>query len=203
MNKRYEKQGDSQIYSCFKRIFDIILSFLGIVFLTPIILFFCIGIVIETPGNPFYLQKRLGLNGQEFTLFKLRSMKRNAEADGAKWAEKNDPRITRIGHFIRRTRIDELPQLLNVLLGQMALIGPRPERKLFVEEFSKEIKDFPKRMAVKPGLTGWAQVNGGYDITPAQKLQLDLYYIEHMGLFLDVKIIGKTIKILINGEGAR
>lgn len=193
----------SRAYISFKRLLDIFLSILSLVFVLPIVFFFAICIVIESPGNPFYLQKRMGLLGKEFTLFKLRSMRLNAEVDGAKWAEENDPRVTKVGRFIRRTRIDELPQLLNVLFGDMALIGPRPERKIFVERFSFEIPDFPKRMDVKPGLTGWAQVNGGYDITPEQKLKLDLYYIDNMSIKLDLNIIGKTVMILFSGEGAR
>ena len=159
--------------------------------------------MLESPGNPFYVQSRMGLMGKEFNLIKLRSMRTDAEKNGAQWADKNDPRITKVGRFIRKTRIDELPQIFNVLKGDMSIIGPRPERQIFVEEFVKYIPDFPKRLEVKPGLTGWAQVNGGYEILPEQKLELDLYYINNKSLILDILIILKTIQIVLTGEGAR
>ena len=130
-------------------------------------------------------------------------MRNNAEINGAQWADKNDKRITGIGKFIRKTRIDELPQLINVYKGEMSFIGPRPERKIFIDEFLKAIPDFNDRLLVKPGLTGWAQVNGGYEITPQEKLELDMYYIENRSFLLDLKIIFKTIKIIFTGEGAR
>lgn len=191
------------MYSFFRRIFDIILSSISLIIVIPIIFIASILIVIESPGNPFYVQKRMGLMGREFNLIKLRSMRLDAEKNGARWAEKNDPRITKLGKFIRKTRIDELPQIFNILKGDMSVIGPRPERKIFVEEFSKEIPCFPKRLEIYPGLTGWAQVNGGYDISPQEKLELDLFYISNRNILLDIKIIFLTIKIVITGEGAR
>src|SRR5699024_7760636 len=115
--------------------------------------------------------------------------------NGAKWALANDPRVTRVGKFIRKTRIDELPQVINIIKGDMSLVGPRPERPMFTAEFSKEIPGFTKRLSVKPGLTGWAQVNGGYDITPEEKLNLDLYYINNKSLKTDLSILFKTIKV--------
>lgn len=127
----------------------------------------------------------------------------NAEKNGAQWATKNDPRVTKVGAFIRKTRIDELPQLFNVLKGDMSLIGPRPERPMFTAQFNEEIPGFIDRLQVKPGITGWAQVNGGYDITPREKLELDRYYINNMSFWLDLKIILKTIKVCITGDGAR
>ena len=159
--------------------------------------------MLESPGNPFYVQSRMGFMGKEFNLIKLRSMRTDAEKNGAQWADKNDPRITKVGRFIRKTRIDELPQIFNVLKGDMSIIGPRPERQIFVEEFVKYIPNFPKRLEVKPGLTGWAQVNGGYEITPEEKLRLDLFYIENRRFLLDVKIVLRTIQIIFTGEGAR
>lgn len=191
------------ISSLMKRVFDIVFSLIGLMPAIPIILVTSIVIILESPGNPFYLQKRLGLLGKEFKVIKLRSMFLDAEKNGAQWADKNDSRITRVGQFIRKTRIDELPQLVNVLIGDMSIIGPRPERKIFVDEFVKELPNFPKRMEVKPGLTGWAQINGGYDITPEEKLNLDLYYINNKSIMIDVTILLKTIQIVLTGDGAR
>ncbi|MBM6741241.1 sugar transferase [Enterococcus gallinarum] len=191
------------VYRISKQIFDILFSIVIGITVFPIVFVFCILILIESPGSPIYQQKRVGLKGKEFTLYKLRSMRNNAEINGAQWADKNDKRITGIGKFIRKTRIDELPQLINVFKGEMSFIGPRPERKIFIDEFLKTIPDFNDRLLVKPGLTGWAQVNGGYEITPQEKLELDMYYIENRSFLLDLKIIFKTIKIIFTGEGAR
>ena len=191
------------VYRISKRIFDILFSIVIGITVFPIVFVFCILILIGSPGSPIYQQKRVGLKGKEFTLYKLRSMRNNAEINGAQWADKNDKRITGIGKFIRKTRIDELPQLINVFKGEMSFIGPRPERKIFIDEFLKAIPDFNDRLLVKPGLTGWAQVNGGYEITPQEKLELDMYYIENQSFLLDLKIIFKTIKIIFTGEGAR
>ena len=190
-------------YSKIRRVIDFIISLLSLVIVIPIILITSIFIMLESPGNPFYVQSRMGLMGKEFNLIKLRSMRTDAEKNGAQWADKNDPRITKVGRFIRKTRIDELPQIFNVLKGDMSIIGPRPERQNFVEEFVKYIPNFPKRLEVKPGLTGWAQVNGGYEILPEEKLELDLYYINNKSLTLDILIILKTIQIVLTGEGAR
>ena len=190
-------------YSKIRRVIDFIISLLSLVIVIPIILITSIFIMLESPGNPFYVQSRMGLMGKEFNLIKLRSMRTDAEKNGAQWADKNDPRITKVGRFIRKTRIDELPQIFNVLKGDMSIIGPRPERQIFVEEFVKYIPNFPKRLEVKPGLTGWAQVNGGYEITPEEKLRLDLFYIENRRFLLDVKIVLRTIQIIFTGEGAR
>ena len=193
----------SKLYLGSKYILDVIFALLGLIILAPVILIFSLLIILESPGSPFYLQERLGINGREFNVIKLRSMRNDAEKNGAKWAEKNDPRITKIGLFIRKTRIDELPQLFNILKGEMSLVGPRPERPMFTEKFEREIPGFKKRLEVKPGLTGWAQVNGGYEITPREKLRLDIYYINNSSLLLDFKIILKTIKVVCTGDGAR
>lgn len=195
---------DSKLsYKYIKRLLDIILSFVGIVITMPVIFLFIILIRLETPGNPIYKQERIGLNGRTFNIYKLRSMYKNAESNGAQWAQKDDIRVTNIGKFIRKTRIDELPQLINIIKGDMSLIGPRPERSIFTEKFEKEIPGFKKRLLIKPGLTGWAQVNGGYDITPKEKLELDLEYIKKQGFKIDLIIIFKTIIICITGNGAR
>ncbi|MRX73671.1 exopolysaccharide biosynthesis polyprenyl glycosylphosphotransferase [Bacillus lacus] len=186
-----------------KRILDLSLALIGLVLAIPVVLITMLLIRLESPGSPLFLQERVGLKGHTFNVMKLRSMRFDAEKNGAQWAEKNDPRVTRIGAFIRKTRIDELPQLINVLKGDMSMIGPRPERAVFAEEFEKDIPGFSQRLNVKPGLTGWAQVNGGYDITPKEKLELDLYYISKMSFLLDVKILFKTIRVVFTGEGAR
>ena len=122
---------------------------------------------------------------------------------GHKWASKNDTRITKVGRFIRKTRIDELPQIINVIKGEMSIIGPRPERPEFINEFLKDIPNFNERLAVRPGITGWAQVNGGYELTPKDKLVYDLFYINHESIKLDFLILLKTIKVMVTGNGSR
>jgi exopolysaccharide biosynthesis polyprenyl glycosylphosphotransferase len=190
-------------YSSIKRLIDVTSSTIGLILTLPIILFFAILIRLETPGSPFFLQERVGLNGSYFKIIKLRSMGIDAEKNGAQWAEKQDPRVTRIGSFIRKTRIDELPQLWNVLIGDMSLVGPRPERPIFTAQFDEEIPGFVERLKVKPGITGWAQVNGGYDITPKEKLALDVYYIRNTSFLMDLKILLKTVIVCFTGNGAR
>jgi exopolysaccharide biosynthesis polyprenyl glycosylphosphotransferase len=197
------QKANVKYYPYVKRLLDILLSLLVLPIAIPIILIFAVIIKLETPGPAFFLQERVGLHGKYFKVIKLRSMGVNAEKNGAQWATKNDPRVTKVGAFIRKTRIDELPQLFNVLKGDMSLIGPRPERPMFTAQFNEEIPGFIDRLQVKPGITGWAQVNGGYDITPREKLELDRYYINNMSFWLDLKIILKTIKVCITGDGAR
>ncbi|MBD3107147.1 exopolysaccharide biosynthesis polyprenyl glycosylphosphotransferase [Bacillus sp. AGMB 02131] len=186
-----------------KRLMDIVLCCMGLFIVVPIILITALIIKLETKGPIFYVQERLGLGGRVFKLIKLRSMMVDAEKHGMQWAQKNDPRVTKVGYFIRKTRIDELPQLFNVLKGDMTLIGPRPERPEFTALFEKEIPGFVERLSVLPGVTGWAQVNGGYDISPKEKLMLDLEYIQKQSLKMDLLIISKTIWIVLTGKGAR
>ena len=155
-----------KFYNNIKSFIEFILSFLLLILVIPIIMLACIAIVMEIRANPFYTQERVGLNGRIFKIYKLRSMYIDAEKDGHKWASENDDRITKVGGIIRNTRIDELPQLINILKRDMSFIGPRPERPEFVKEFLKDIPDFNDRLVVKPGITGWAQVNGGYSLTP-------------------------------------
>ncbi|MDR4433209.1 sugar transferase [Bacillus tequilensis] len=190
-------------YLAVKRVMDICFVLIGLAVALPMIAVFSILICLETPGPAIYTQERVGKGGKPFRLYKLRSMKIDAEKSGAVWAQKQDPRVTRIGAFIRRTRIDELPQLFNVLKGDMSMIGPRPERPVFTEKFQNEIPGFAQRLAVKPGLSGWAQVNGGYDMTPKEKLIFDLYYIRNLTFTLEFKIMLKTCKVVWTGDGAR
>lgn len=190
-------------YRIIKRGIDL---FISIVLLIPVMLICSISalfIILETKGNPLYIQERVGLNGKRFKIYKLRSMYSDAEKDGYQWAMKNDVRITKVGQFLRKSRIDELPQLMNIIKGDMAIIGPRPERPEFIEEFLQEIPDFNDRITIKPGITGWAQVNGGYELTPKEKLEFDKYYIEHESLYLDTLILLKTIQVVFTGYGSR
>ena len=191
------------VYRSMKRFINIILSILLTIPALPICIISSFFIILETTGNPLYIQERVGLNGKRFKIYKLRSMYSDAEKDGYQWAMKNDVRITKVGHFIRKTRIDELPQLLNILKGDMAFIGPRPERPEFIEKFLKDIPDFNDRIKIKPGITGWAQVNGGYELTPKEKLEFDKYYIDHESLYLDTLIFLKTIQVVFTGYGSR
>lgn len=191
------------VYPALKRSLEILFSLLLLVVTLPVLLVTAIAIKLESPGSIFYKQERVGKNGKLFNVWKLRSMRNDAEKNGPQWASKNDARVTQVGSFIRKTRIDELPQLFNILNGEMSLIGPRPERPMFTEQFDKEIPGFKNRLLVKPGLTGWAQVNGGYEMTPAEKLDLDMYYIHKQSLKLDTKIFFRTIKVVFTGDGAR
>lgn len=199
----YKNVKKSYGYNIYQRTLDLVLSTIGLIIAIPLMIIFGILIKIEDRGSITYKQSRLGKDGKEFYIYKLRSMKIDAEKYGAQWAEKEDPRITKIGNFIRKTRIDELPQLFNILKGEMSIVGPRPERPEFTYEFNEEIPGFIDRLAVRPGLTGWAQVNGGYDITPAEKLKLDIYYIKNRSIIMDINIIIKTVGVIFTGSGAR
>jgi lipopolysaccharide/colanic/teichoic acid biosynthesis glycosyltransferase len=166
-----------------------------------------LAIKLESPGPLLYRQARLGQNGCVFILNKFRSMRPDAEKDtGPVWSAQQDPRITRVGSFLRRTRLDELPQLYNVLVGHMSFIGPRPERPEFVAELQKQIPYYIERLAVKPGLTGWAQVKYQYGSSvedAVEKLQYDLYYIKNLSLFLDLLIVLNTVQVVLFARGGR
>jgi len=188
-----------------KRLFDVSASLLGIILSAPLMLIAAIAIKLESPGPVFHRQPRLGQNGCVFILNKFRSMRRDAEKEtGPIWSTEHDPRITRIGVLLRRTRVDELPQLFNVLLGQMSFIGPRPERPEFVEKLQEQIPYYMERLAVKPGITGWAQVKYRYGSSvedAVEKLQYDLYYIKNLSLFLDLLIVLNTVQVILFARG--
>ena len=190
-------------YDYIRRFIEFMFSFILLIFAVPICVLACIAIYVELHVSPIYTQNRVGLNGKVFKIYKLRSMYIDAEKDGPKWASENDERITKVGRIIRKTRIDELPQLFNILKGDMSIIGPRPERPELIKEFIKYIPDFNDRLLVKPGITGWAQVNGGYSLTPEEKLEFDKYYIKNRGFKVDLLILIKTIIVIFTSHGAR
>ena len=190
-------------YEFFTGFMDKLVSLVGLIISVPVLIIIAFAIKIEDKGPILYKQERLGKDGKVFLIYKIRSMRMDAEKNGAQWADKDDDRITRVGNFIRKTRLDEIPQLLNMLAGDMKLIGPRPERPELANEFYEELPEFVNRLIIKPGLTGWAQVNGGYDITPAEKLVFDTEYIKRRGLLLDFKIVLKTVAVVLSGDGAR
>ena len=198
----YERQPG---FETAKRALDLIISFTGIILSLPLQLATAIIIRLDSKGSALFQQERVGKNGRTFTLYKFRSMREDAEAkSGPVWATESDPRMTRIGGLLRKTRIDEIPQLYNVLLGDMALVGPRPEREHFVDQLSEDIPWFRQRHLVKPGVTGWAQINYPYGNTvedARQKLQFDLFYIKYSSLLFDLSIIVNTAKTVILRRG--
>lgn len=194
--------------SFIKRIFDVTVSMTILLLTLPIMFLTVLAIMIESKGRGsiFYSQERVGANGKLFRIFKFRSMQENAESNGAVWASKNDARVTNVGKFIRKTRIDELPQLINVLKGDMSFVGPRPERPEFVEDLAKEIPFYALRHHVKPGITGWAQICYPYgaNVNDArEKLQYDLYYLKNNTVFLDLLIMIQTAAVIFLCKGAR
>jgi len=190
-----------------KRVFDLVCASGLIVLSAPIMLMTAVVIKLESRGPVLYRQERVGFGGRPFSVAKFRSMRTDAEEDGRpRWAATNDDRVTRVGHIIRRLRIDELPQLFNVLRGEMSLVGPRPERPYFVEQLTQEIPYFAVRHSVKPGITGWAQVRYPYGATvedSMEKLQYDLYYVKNHTLFLDIVVLFETVGVVLTGKGAR
>ncbi len=190
-----------------KRALDLAVSLSLLALTLPVMLLTALLIKLDSPGPVLYRQQRLGLHGEQFTLCKFRSMRVDAEAGGDPcWAQPQDPRVTRVGRFIRPMRIDELPQLINVLLGEMSVIGPRPERPHFVEQLARVIPQYRQRAYVKPGITGWAQVNYPYGASvedAREKLAYDLYYVKNRSLLLDVLILFATVRVILFREGAR
>lgn len=190
-----------------KGVMDRVLSLAGLLLFLPFGLVIALLIRLESPGPVFYSQERVGLNGRPFKILKFRSMVADAEKGlSPQWASQNDPRITRIGAFLRKTRLDEVPQLINILKGEMSFVGPRPERPFFVEELEKAIPFYSLRHVTKPGLSGWAQIRYRYGATvedAARKLEYDLYYIKNLSIFLDLMIFMETIQVILFGKGSR
>ena len=202
-NLDYSLIKESLLYNLYSRILDIVLSLIGLIIGIPLVIRLGILIKLEDRGPIIYKQERVGKHGKLFNVYKVRSMRVDAEKYGAQWAQYNEPRILKVGNIIRKTRIDEIPQLFNILKGDMSIIGPRPERPMFTMQFNDEIDGFINRLLVKPGLTGWAQVNGGYEMTPEEKLKWDIDYIQSRNIFIDIRIIFRTVKVVLTGDGAR
>ena len=189
-----------------KRAFDLGCTLLLLFTAAPAMLLTALAIKLDSRGPVFYRQQRVGLNNRPFDVVKFRSMRTDAEKDGPRWAALKDDRVTRVGHLIRLLRIDELPQLFNVLRGDMSLIGPRPERPMFVEQLARQIPYYALRHSIKPGVTGWAQVRYHYGATvedSQNKLQYDLYYVKNHSLLLDLLILFETVVVVLTGKGAR
>jgi exopolysaccharide biosynthesis polyprenyl glycosylphosphotransferase len=190
-----------------KRAFDLLLATTGFIIAAPLTLLTALAVYLDSDGPILYCQERAGEHGRTFTVYKFRSMRVDAEKGGDPvWAKDNDDRVTRVGRFIRKTRLDELPQLWNVIRGDMSFVGPRPERPFFVEQLAREIPYYQQRHAVKPGLTGWAQVKYQYGSSvedAMEKLRYDLYYIKHLSIALDLSIVFDTVKVILFGKGAK
>ena len=198
-----ETGNSNLVFRFIKRAFDVIVALIaGIVLLIPMLLVALI-IRVESPGGALFCQERLGKDGKPFMMIKFRSMRIDAEADGPQWADAEDDRCTKVGQVIRKVRLDELPQLWNIFMGHMSFVGPRPERAYFYDEFESYIHGFRNRLAVRPGLTGLAQVNGGYELKPEEKIVYDMEYIRKQSLWMDVKCLFKTVRLVFTHEGAR
>lgn len=196
-----------RLRSFVKRAFDLTVSSVLLIMTIPLMLVTAVAISLESSGPILYRQERVGRELKTFKVFKFRSMRADAEADGIpRWANDHDSRVTRVGHFIRRTRIDELPQIFNVFKGEMSFVGPRPERPFFVEQLAEQIPFYSARHSIKPGITGWAQVSYRYGSSvedAIHKLQFDLYYVKNHTIFLDLLILLKTVSVVLSGDGVR
>ena len=189
-----------------KRLLDVAVSAVGMAVLSPLFVLIAALIRMDSPGPVFYRQVRVGLRGRPYMIWKFRSMRQDAETSGPRWAQANDPRVSRVGWWLRKTRIDEFPQLVNVLRGEMSLVGPRPERPVFVQDLRTIIPYYDIRHTVRPGVTGWAQVKFRYGASQEDahtKLQYDLFYVKNLSFFLDLKILIHTIRVVMLGEGAQ
>ncbi len=197
-------EGDKTLYETAKRLSDLIISLVSGLISLPFCPLIALAVKLSSHGPVIFKQERIGKDGQPFVALKFRTMYQNAEKSGPSWAKENDPRITKVGQFLRKTRLDEIPQLINIFRGEMSFVGPRPERPVFIAELEKAIPFYRERLLVKPGLTGWAQINFPYadsiDST-LKKLQYDLYYIKNRSIFLDLSIILKTLNIVFKKSG--
>ena len=194
------------LYKRIKRWFDILISMACLVICFPVSLMIAIAIKLNSKGSVFYQQERVGEDGKIFCLLKFRSMRIDAEENGPLWAEINDQRVTQVGRVMRKLRLDEIPQMINVLKGEMSFVGPRPERPFFIEQLEKEIPFYSIRHVVKPGITGWAQICYPYGASKEdalEKLKYDLYYIKNLSPLLDLNIIFETVKVVLFGKGSR
>lgn len=190
-------------YLLLKRSADVLFSLmLGILLLLPMLVI-ALWVRLDSKDPALFKQERVGKNGKSFVMLKFRSMGLDAEKDGPQWAQKEDDRVTKAGRILRATRLDELPQLWNIFVGHMSFVGPRPERECFYEEFETYIHGYRNRLVVRPGLTGWAQVNGGYDLAPEEKIVYDMEYIEKRSVGMDWRCIFRTIRLVFTHEGAR
>jgi len=187
------------VSSVASRTFDLVVALIGSIVTAPLVALFALAIRLETPGHPIYTQTRVGKAGKSFSMYKLRTMVRGAEFTGAGMAiQEGDDRITRVGAFLRRYSLDELPNLWNVLRGEMTIVGPRPTIPVQVEQYTERQRG---RLAVKPGITGWAQVNGRAALPWSERIELDLWYVEHRSLALDMKIFARTVRMVLTGHG--
>ena len=210
---RFEVEGDFNVASVdkslpyagrVKRVVDMLAALGGLLIAAPILAVAALLVKLDSSGPAFYSQERLGRGGIPFRILKLRTMTADAESrTGPVWAAENDPRITRVGRWLRKCRIDELPQLINVLRGEMSIVGPRPEREFFIRQLAEQIPHYSQRLMVRPGITGWAQVTQPYAasiVESRDKLQADLYYLRHMSVLVDIQIILKTAKVVVLGH---
>lgn len=196
----------SMVSRVMKRVVDIVVSSSGLLMMFPLFVLVAVLIKVDSPGPVIYRQARVGLRGRPFLIWKFRSMQQDAEKSGPQWAQAEDPRISRVGRWLRMARIDEFPQLINVLRGEMSLVGPRPERPVFVQDLRKIIPYYDLRHTVRPGMTGWAQVKFHYGASVEDahmKLQYDLYYVKRSSFALDMRILAQTVRVVLVGEGAQ
>lgn len=194
---------EKPVYQALKRLFDVVVSALALLILGIPMLLLIPVIRADSPGPAIFRQERLGKGGKPFVIYKYRTMQMDAERDGPQWARAHDVRCTRLGRLLRRGHIDELPQLVNVLRGEMSLVGPRPERACFYQEFERYIRGFSQRLQVTPGITGWAQINGGYELLPEEKILFDMEYIRHRSVMFDIRCLLGTVRVVFRHDGAR
>ena len=195
--------GHVRAYRLAKRAFDLIGAIVLLILLVVPMVILTVLIRLDSPGPALFRQERLGKNGVPFLMYKFRTMGLDAERNGPQWAREHDSRGTRLGKALRKSRMDELPQLINIIRGEMSFVGPRPERAYFYAVFEEHVHGFRQRLQVLPGVTGWAQVNGGYQLRPEEKLRYDMEYIERQSVVFDFKCLFQTIGVVVHSEGAR